>query len=203
MVSDAVARPTPRPRGWYRSAIDALNGRYHKQALAVFMVVVIAHWAEHVAQAIELWGLHWSLAESRGVLGLPFPWLISSEWLHYGYALVMLVCLWLLRHGFTGRARRWWNLALGIQFWHHIEHLLLLIQAQSGTYFFGGKVPTSVLQIFFPRVELHLFYNTIVTIPMVVAVVLHRRPNAVERAEAPCHCAVEERDEDVALGRAA
>src|SRR6266516_2997186 len=33
----------------------------------------------------------------RGVLGLPFPWLISSERLHHGYALLMLVALWMLR----------------------------------------------------------------------------------------------------------
>jgi hypothetical protein len=187
MASSALSFPAPRSRA--RSWLGALNGHYHKPALAVFMVVVIAHWAEHVAQAIEIWGLHWSVPASRGVLGLPFPWLISSEWLHYGYALVMLVALFALRHGFTGRSRRWWNLALGIQFWHHIEHLLLLIQAQTGVFFFGGKVPTSVLQIFFPRVELHLFYNTIVTIPMVVAMVLHRRPTAAEAAQAPCDCA--------------
>jgi len=93
--------------------------------------------------------------------------------MHYAYAVIMLVALFLLRTGFTGRARRWWSLALVIQFWHHIEHLLLIIQASTHQFFFGGKVPTSVLQIFFPRVELHLFYNTIVFIPMVVAMIPH------------------------------
>ena len=182
MVS--VPIPTRMARSW----MSAVNGRYHRVALIAFMVVVLAHWAEHIAQAVEIWGLGWPVKQARGVLGLPFPWLISSEWLHYGYALVMLVVLWLLRGGFTGRARRWWDLALGIQFWHHLEHLLLVIQANTGVYFFGGKQPTSVLQVFFPRVELHLFYNTIVTIPMIVAVLLHRRPTETERAEAPCNC---------------
>jgi hypothetical protein len=93
-----------------------------------------------------------------------------------------------LRPGFTGRARTWWTVALVIQFWHHIEHLLLLIQAQAHVNFFGKSVPTSVLQLVFPRVELHLFYNSIVFIPMVIAVYLHLRPNARELAQTSCAC---------------
>ncbi len=40
---------------------------------------------------------------SRGVIGQFFPWVIKSETLHYGYAVVMLIGLFLLRKGFTGR----------------------------------------------------------------------------------------------------
>jgi hypothetical protein len=149
--------------------------RRYQCALWAFVLIVVAHWGEHLAQAYELWGLHWTMKESRGILGLPFPWLISSEWLHYDFAVVMLVGLIVLRHGFTGNARRFWDLALKIQIWHHFEHLLLLIQAQTGYYFFGASVPTSIIQVIAPRVELHLFYNTIVTVPMVVAMVLQLR----------------------------
>ena len=166
----------------------ALNEEHHRAALNVFMVVVIAHWAEHIAQAIQIWGLGWSRPEARGLLGLPFPWLISSEWLHYGFAIVMLAGLWLLRSGFTGTARTWWMVAFGIQFWHHIEHLLLLIQAQTGHFIAGRAVPTSLLQLYLPRVELHLFYNTIVFIPMVVAVYLHMRPRESELDAMSCSC---------------
>lgn len=173
-----------RPEGFLKS----LNGRNHHRAIAVFMVVVIGHWAEHIAQGIQIYALGWKLPDARGLLGLPFPALISSEWLHYGYALVMLVALWTLRRGFAGRSRQWWNLALGLQFWHHIEHLLLLLQAQTGWRLAGQKVPTSVIQLLVPRVELHLFYNTIVTIPMIVAVVLHRRASAAEHALTGCTC---------------
>jgi hypothetical protein len=148
------------------------------------MIVVLAHWAEHVVQAYQIWVLHLPRPAARGVLGQFFPWLVTSEWLHYGYALVMLVGLFLLRPGFAGQAKVWWTVALVIQFWHHIEHLLLLIQAQTHTYFFGGTVPTSVLQTVFPRVELHLFYNSIVFIPMMIAVYLHLRPDA-QRVPAP------------------
>jgi hypothetical protein len=181
----AVDSP-PRVRSTW---LVELNGRYHEKALAVFMVIVAAHWGEHVAQAYEIWVLHWPTADANGLLGIPFPWLIKTEWLHYGFAVLMLAFLWVLKDGFTGRSRRLWNIALGIQFWHHIEHLLLLLQASFGFRLFGGDVPTSVLQYFFPRVELHLFYNAIVTIPMVIAVVVHRRANAAERAAAPCTCA--------------
>ena len=169
--------------------IERLNGRYHRVALNVFMLIVIAHWAEHLAQAYQIWVLGWPVPQSRGVLGLAFPWLVTSEWLHYGYALVMLVGLWLLRGGFVGRAQTWWTVALAIQFWHHIEHLLLLIQAQTGNVLLRRAVPTSVVQTVLPRVELHLFYNTIVFLPMVVAVIYHLRPNREEAAAMTCTCA--------------
>ncbi|MEU7874971.1 hypothetical protein [Dactylosporangium sp. NPDC049140] len=183
MVSRAEAQP-------YRGGLSQwLSGRGHRLALNGFMVIVLAHWAEHLTQAYQIWVLGWPVPKSKGALGLAYPWLVTSEWLHYGYALVMLVGLWLLRGGFVGRARIWWTVALAIQFWHHIEHLLLFIQAQTGTFFFGKAVPTSVLQLVFPRVELHLFYNTIVFLPMVVAVWLHMRPNRAEAQLATCACA--------------
>ncbi|MFD2351201.1 hypothetical protein ACFSTC_20530 [Nonomuraea ferruginea] len=42
-----------------------------------------------------------------------------------------------------------------------------------------------------PRVELHLFYNAVVFAPMVVAMVLHRRPRLEERAVMRCDCALQ------------
>jgi hypothetical protein len=166
-----------------------LNGRYHRAALNVFLVVVLAHWAEHLVQVYQIWVLGRPRPQARGVLGQFFPWLVTSEWLHYGYALVMLVFLVLLRPGFVASARAWWTVALVIQFWHHIEHLLLLIQAQTGHMFFGKAVPTSVLQLVFPRVELHLFYNSVVFVPMMIAVYLHLRPSPAVQAQMACSCA--------------
>jgi hypothetical protein len=169
--------------------ISAVNGRHHRIALGIFMVIVVAHWAEHIAQAIQLWLLHWPLREARGVLGLPFPWLIRSEWLHYGYAILMLAGLIMLRPGFAGRSRRWWNLGLGIQVWHHFEHLLLLVQALTGSYLLGHAVPTSIIQLVVPRVQLHLFYNAAVFLPMMVAVFLHKWPSNLDRVATRCTCA--------------
>ena len=186
-----TAASTGASNGQLREALTALNTRYHQAALGVFLFIVLAHWAEHVAQAIQIWVMGWPVPQARGLLGEAFPWLIKSEWLHYGFALVMLVGLILLRPGFTGRARTWWNVALGIQVWHHFEHLLLLIQATIHHNLAGRPVPTSILQFFFPRVELHLFYNGIVFIPMVIAMYLHRRPSPAEREVMACTCAAE------------
>lgn len=180
----AAELPAAATRG---GIIGAINGRYHRTALNIFMFVVLAHWAEHLVQAYQIWVLNRPRPASRGVLGQWFPWLVSSEALHYGYAIVMLAALFLLRPGFAGRARAWWTVALVIQFWHHIEHGLLLIQAHSEP-FFGKAVPTSIAQLAFSRVELHLFYNSIVFIPMVIAMYYHLRPNAREQAAVTCNC---------------
>lgn len=177
--------------GRFRGGLTTLNTSGHKLGLQIFLVIVLAHWAEHIAQAIQIWVLGWPVPKARGVLGEWFPWLVKSEALHYGYAFIMLVALIALRGGFTGTARTWWNVALVIQIWHHFEHLLLLIQAHSGWHLAGKPVPTSILQLAFPRVELHLFYNTVVFIPMVIAMILHRRPTAPATGRAPrCNCAV-------------
>jgi hypothetical protein len=169
--------------------IERLNVGGHKAALAAFALVVIAHWAEHIVQAVQVYVLGWPRPQAGGVLGLVFPWLVTSEWLHYGYAIVMLIGFWVLRHGFTGRARTWWNIALWIQVWHHFEHLLLLVQAITASNLMGKPVPTSIAQLLFTRIELHLFYNAIVFVPMVVAMVYHLRPNTEERRLMRCSCA--------------
>ena len=169
---------------------DRLNAQWHKPALQLFMVIVLAHWAEHLVQAFQIYALGWAPPDARGVLGQWFPWLVKSEALHYGYAIVMLVGLWVLRGGFAGLSRTWWTAALAIQFWHHIEHALLLGQAVAGQNFFGSPVPLSVAQMWIPRVELHLFYNTIVFIPMAVGMYFHMYPRAGEASAAHgCSCA--------------
>jgi hypothetical protein len=171
------------------SFYEKLNTRWHERALQVFMFVVLAHWAEHLFQAYQIYVMGWPRPKANGLVGLWYPELIKSEILHYGYALVMLIGLWILRKGFVGRARTWWTVALVIQFWHHIEHFLLIYQATTHHNFWGKPVPCSVLQLFFPRVELHLFYNSIVFIPMVIAMYYHLFPSEVEEKEMNCSCA--------------
>ena len=172
------------------SVVERLNGPRHELALRAFTVIVLAHWGEHLLQAYQIYALGWPVPEARGLLGYFYPKLITSEALHYGYALVMLAGLWLLRSGFTGtRDRQWWTIALGIQFFHHFEHLLLQLQVILGHNFFGRPVPTSLVQLWVPRVELHLFYNTIVFIPMVVAMYYHMFPSAPDARRQQCTCA--------------
>jgi hypothetical protein len=180
-----AALPAP---GW--AFVSRINGPGHERALQVFMAIVLAHWAEHLLQAFQIYALGWPVPESRGLLGHFFPWLVSSELLHYGYALVMLTGLWLLRRGFTGvEDRRWWTIALAIQFFHHIEHFLLQAQFLVGQNLFDRPVPTSIVQLWVPRVELHLFYNTIVFLPMVIAMYHHMFPPPAAAGRQQCTCA--------------
>jgi hypothetical protein len=169
--------------------MDKLNTKWHERALQGFMFIVLAHWGEHLVQAYQIYVMGWPRPKANGILGLWYPWLIKSEALHYGYALVMLIGLWVLRKGFTGRAYTWWMIAFWIQFWHHIEHFLLIWQATTHHNFWGKPVPFSVLQLFFPRVELHLFYNSIVFIPMVIGMYYHMFPPVDEKEKAVCTCA--------------
>jgi hypothetical protein len=168
---------------------EKLNTVWHERALQGFMFIVLAHWGEHLFQAYQIYVMGWPRPKANGMLGLLYPGLIKSEVLHYGYALVMLIGLWVLRKGFTGISRKWWTVALVIQFWHHIEHFLLIWQATFHHNFWGKPVPFSVLQLVFPRVELHLFYNSIVFIPMVIAMYYHMFPSENEQEKMVCTCA--------------
>lgn len=186
-VSASTLQPLATRR---QSFYDKLNTRWHKLALQLFMFIVLAHWAEHIAQAWQIYVLGWPAHHAGGFLGLYYPWLVHSEVLHYGYALVMLTGIWMLRKGFAGTSKKWWTIALVIQFWHHIEHLLLIGQATFHHNLFGSPVPTSIVQLIIPRVELHLFYNTIVFIPMVVGMYYHMFPRRDEAHQAVCTCSL-------------
>jgi hypothetical protein len=194
-MSDVAVLGQPTGRSVLRGFLDEINGRYHRAALWVFLAITLAHWGEHLVQAFQIWVLGWERPEARGILGLAFPWLVKSEALHYFYAIVMLAGLLLLRPGFAGRAKAWWTAALVIQFWHHIEHALLLGQAVVGANLFTKPAPTSIAQLVVMRVELHLLYNALVFIPMVIAMIYHVRPSEAERHEVACMCATASRKE--------
>lgn len=184
-TSAAVCSTTaPESHGF----LEKINEEWHKPALQLYMFIVLAHWAEHLVQAFQIYVLGWAVPESRGILGQFFPWIVKSEALHYGYAIVMLIGLWVLRKGFVGRSKIWWMISFWIQFWHHIEHAILQGQAIVGTNLFDKPVPHSIVQLWVARVELHLFYNTVVFIPMVIAMYYHMFPPAGEEAHASCGC---------------
>lgn len=172
------------------SLVERLNTAWHERALQIFMAVVLAHWAEHLAQAYQIYVLNLPVPQSLGVLGMWFPWLVASETLHYGYAIVMLAALWALRSGFTGTSYMWWMTAFWIQFWHHIEHALLQGQAIVGENLFNAPVPVSIFQLWIRRPELHLIYNAAVFIPMIIAMYYHMFPSEEEEAQQTCTCAI-------------
>jgi hypothetical protein len=140
--------------------------------LKVFAGLMVAHWLEHLVQAYQVWGMGYERHHARGVLGQAFPWLMRSEWLHFAYAVFTFAGLLLLYRAFSGSALAWWKAAMIIQAWHLLEHTLLFAQAQGGFLLWGAVEPTSVLQLFFPRIELHLFYNSVVTLPIAIAMLL-------------------------------
>ena len=187
----ATAAPDIHPLSGSASSgfFASLNTRRHKLALQVFLVIVLFHWLEHIVQAYQVFVLKWPRPMAMGLLGMYYPWLMKTEALHYSFAVVMLVGLWVLRKGFVGTSYKWWMVSFWIQFWHHIEHFLLFYQANTHHYFFGGTVPTSIGQIWIPRVELHLIYNTLVFIPMVVAMYYHVFPPARDAVKMVCTCA--------------
>jgi hypothetical protein len=187
-MSDSVVGIQTTPVSRAASLSEVLNTTEHRRALQIFLVIVIGHWAEHLFQAYQVYVLGWAMPRALGMVGMVFPWLVRSETMHYAYALVMLIGLWVLRKGFTGRARTWWMISFGIQFWHHIEHALLLYQATTHHYLFGASMPMSIGQIWIRRMELHLIYNTIVFIPMVVGMYYHLYPPKNETAPITCNC---------------
>lgn len=179
--------------GQSSTLLEKLNAQWHERSLQIFMAIVLAHWAEHLAQAYQLYVLKMSPPEALGVVGMWLPWLVASETLHYGYALVMVIVLWVLRSGFTGRSYTWWMIAFGIQFWHHIEHALLQVQALIGMNLFGAPVPMSIFQLWIRRPELHLIYNAAVFIPMIIAMYYHMFPSPAEESQQQCSCAIRAR----------
>src|ERR1700730_11882427 len=119
-----VSNATTSPQASRRSLTDRLNAEWHKPALILFTIVVLAHWCEHLAQTFEVYVLGWPIAEARGLLGMPFPWLVSSESMSYACALFTLVALWILRLGFVGSAYKGWVGAFWIQGWVALEPAL-------------------------------------------------------------------------------
>src|SRR5438309_11420248 len=45
-----------------------LNGPWHKRALQAFMVIVLAHWPEHLEPADQVYVLNLPMHQARGVL---------------------------------------------------------------------------------------------------------------------------------------
>src|SRR5437879_12704234 len=93
MASTAFTASPSQPREAH-SFLGKLNGPWHKRALQAFMIIVLAHWAEHLVQADQVYVLKWPLHQARGVLGQAVPWLVQSEVVHDGYAALMPCGSW-------------------------------------------------------------------------------------------------------------
>jgi hypothetical protein len=159
-----------------------LNGPLHAPALWIYMMVIVAHWLEHVLQIYQIYGLGWAPSTAGGILGVIYPQLIESETLHFVYDFIQWAGIIVLLPGFFGRARTIWAIAMIFQTWHYIEHVLLMGQYLSGYYLFGAPHQISILQLWFPRAELHFVYNLLVFVPMVIAVHYYIKPKLLTLA---------------------
>src|SRR5688500_7711450 len=108
-----------------------------RMAFIVFLGLVFGHWVEHAVQLAQVHVLGWSRGHSHGLLGTIWPWLATSEMLHFLYALGMLVGLVVFVGLFSGAARAIWVGAIGTQAWHQCEHLLLVVQVYASHNLFG------------------------------------------------------------------
>lgn len=153
--------------------LGSSNGTRHLQSLLIYLVIVLGHFSEHLVQVAQVYMLGCQPRMAGGILGLWLPSLARSEVLHLTYNFLQLVGLILLWPGFKGRAKEWWTFALLFQSCHFLEHVVLQIQYLTGNYLFHASSQRSLLEFFFPRVELHLIYNLLVFIPTVVAIVLN------------------------------
>ena len=141
-------------------------------------LIVLGHFAEHLVQVYQIYVLHWHPRLAGGILGLYYPKLAQNEVLHIAYNSAQLTGLILLWAGFqrsSKAARCWWNVALVAQSWHFFEHVLLQVQYITGNFLFDASRQTSLLELFFPRVELHLTYNLLAIIPTAIAVIFYLR----------------------------
>lgn len=175
---------TPSPGAAWR---EVRQGRWHRPALLAFLALACAHMAEHVLQMAQIHLLGLPPPRALGLLGAAWPALVEREALHFGYALLTLLGLLLLRPGLRGAAGLAWDVALAFSVFHATEHVLLLGQHLAGANLFGAAGPTTLLQLAVPRPDLHMTYNVLVFVPLLAGALPHlpRPPAAPEAHAAP------------------
>jgi hypothetical protein len=65
---------------------------------------------------------------------------------------------------------------------------MLLAQTTVNKILFGSSEPTTILQLVIPRGELHLVYNAVVFVPVLVAVYFHLYSPGREVQASTCGC---------------
>lgn len=142
-----------------------------KHGMKIFGAVMVAHWLEHLFQAYQVYILHVHRECALGLLGMKYPWLVRTESLHFVFALLtwlgMIYAGWFYFESRT--AVKIWVIGLIAAAWHLFEHMLLFEQAIRHRFLFGATQPISIIQLFVPRIELHLFYNSIITLLVLLA----------------------------------
>lgn len=170
-----------------------------RQLFLPFLLAVIAqtgHYAEHVAQLIQIYGQHIAPASAHGLLGAVFDF----EWVHFAYNVgleFMLIGLWLAyrqapRAGFANASRLGLQILTGLvvfQGYHSLEHFTKLYQYLFMPLYQSGMPPTPGI---LPLVTgwriflVHFWLNTAVWGSMVAAV-WYLQPQLGRSTMAPAH----------------
>jgi len=142
----------------------------------LFLIIVLIHFCEHLAQVYQLYFLNWPRLDCLGLIGLKYPLLIQNELLHYFFAIYMLVGMNYFYYKVTNKF--WWNVGIGIQTYHYLEHVILLNQ-------WLNKIPLkdriSIGSFLLPRLELHFVYNLIVSLCMLLSIFAFKKKTNVFR----------------------
>lgn len=122
------------------------SGKKKNNLFNIFVLICLIHFLEHCFQIAQIHLFNLPRADSLGLVGHFFPELIRNRVLHFDIALFMQVGFMLF--GFD-------SVTLILQALHLFEHTLQL------------AFNWSIGEIWFPRAELHFYYNLIVGIAMV------------------------------------
>ncbi len=162
----AVATLVP----WFPLLMRETSWTYrHYGWLALFYVLVLTqsgHVIEHVAQIVQIHILGLPLKEARGIFGA-----LDIEWVHFIWNSWVLIAVVLLLTRF--RDNRWLWATLVLAGWHELEHVVIMyrylttgVAGTPGLLSHGGAIAGGTPLI---RPDLHMLYNVIETVPLVVA----------------------------------
>lgn len=136
--------------------------------LALYLVLAVTqtgHVMEHVVQVAQLRVLGLSGHHAHGIFGA-----LDIEWVHFTWNAWVLAAVVVLLIGRPGN--RWLWVAAPLAAWHLLEHTFLIVtylvtgvEGTPGLLAMGGLLGNGLPVA---RAELHLFYNVLETIPLLM-----------------------------------
>lgn len=143
--------------------------------LKISVAVKIERWLEHIVQAYQVCVMGYERPHALVLLGRFCPRLVDTEWMRFGYSVLIWLGLVVLREGFSRSAQAWWDAAATAEIWHSFEPIMPFLRAQGGFALWGTNEPTSVAGLFCPRMESYSFYNFIIILLIIISMIISRR----------------------------